>query len=116
MAQQLTGRENVQRKPTAAIIEPKIADWDSFLLNRLQKIAPNPQFYEVSATKEMSHKYIDLTGACKVCAQNHNPVTIQKEHVGSIITPASAVQELKKKNVRSNILSTDIFWPEEEGF
>lgn len=66
----------------------------------------------------MSHEYIDLTGKCKTCGQDHSTVTIELEQGGFIITPASAVPELKlkKKIVPSNILSPDIFWPGEEAF
>jgi hypothetical protein len=65
----------------------------------------------------MSYKYIDLTGACKICGQDHSPVTIELEQGGFIITPASAVPELKlkKKKITSNTLSPDIFWPCETG-
>jgi hypothetical protein len=67
----------------------------------------------------MSYDYIDVkTGTCKICGQNHSPVSIELEHGGSKMTPASEVPELKlkKKKIPSNILSTDIFWRQEEGF
>jgi hypothetical protein len=77
---------------------------------------PLLQSHDLRGTKEMSYKYIDLTGACKICGQDHSPVTIELEQGGSIKTPASSVPELKLKSekIPSNILSPDIFWPEEE--
>lgn len=65
----------------------------------------------------MNHEYIDMdTGICKICGQDHSPVSIELEQGGSIMIPASAVPELKlkKKKVPSNILSPDIFWPTDE--
>ena len=79
---------------------------------------PLLQSYGLRGTNEMSHEYIDLTGACKICGQNHSTVTIELEHGGFIMIPANVFQELKlkKKKVQSYILSPDIFWSEEEGF
>lgn len=67
----------------------------------------------------MSHEYIDLTGACKVCGQDHSPVTIELEHGEFITTTASALRsniKTKKHMIADRYLSPDIFWPEEEGF
>jgi hypothetical protein len=77
---------------------------------------PLLQSYGLRGMEEMSHKYIDLTGACKICGRDHSPVTIELEHGRFIITPASAVPDLKlkKKIVHSNIVSPDIFWPTDE--
>jgi hypothetical protein len=62
MAQQLTKRENVQRQPKPTIGTFLIADWDSFLYAYwLQKIAPNPQFYDDAKT---NHGF-----GCRYCSR-----------------------------------------------
>jgi hypothetical protein len=67
----------------------------------------------------MSHEYIDLTGVCKVCGQDHSPVTIELEHGGFITTTASGLgskTKTKKNKIADRYLLPDIFCPEEEGF
>jgi hypothetical protein len=66
----------------------------------------------------MSHEYIDLTGPCKVCGQDHSPVTIELEHGGFITTTASGLgskTKTKKNKIADRYLSPDIFWPAEGG-
>ena len=65
----------------------------------------------------MSHEYIDLTSACKVCGQDHSPVIIELEQGGFITTTASVLgSKTKKHKIAERYLSPDILWPEEDGF
>ena len=106
MAKSLPEERTVERKPTTAIIEPKIADWNSFLYHTgckrlllihsfMMMLKQNHgtslflQSYGLRATKEMGHEDIDLTGACKICGQDHSAVTIELEHGIFIMTPKS---------------------------
>lgn len=115
MAQLLIKRENVQSQPKPQLTKTEIADWDSFLYSYwLQKIALNPGLYDDAKKSHMLGRC-----SCKICGQDHSPVTIGLEHGGFITTTVSALRsntKAKKNKIADRYLSPDIFWPEEEGY